>query len=62
MQFLQGALTEPAGTAAGVFAAVDAQNVQQIVAQVNTAAILKAYKAYKARHTHHKRHTKKHAR
>jgi hypothetical protein len=62
VQFLQGALTEPAGTAAGVFAAVDAQNVQQIVAQVNTAAILKAYKAYKARHTHHKHHTKKHAR
>jgi hypothetical protein len=62
VQFLQGALTEPAGTTAGVFAPVDAQNVQQIVAQVNTAAILKAYKAYKARHTHHKQHIKKHAR
>jgi len=60
--FNQGALTEPAGTTAGVFTAPDAQNVQQIVAQVNTAAILKGYKAYKARHTHHKRHTKKHAR
>jgi hypothetical protein len=60
VQFLQGALTEPAGTAAGVFTPVDAQNVQQIVSPVSSSAILKAYKAEKARHSHHKKHAKKH--
>ncbi len=64
VQFNQGAFSEPAVSAGKVWSPADAQNIQQIVSPVSSAAILKGYKAYKAHkahhHTSHKKHTKKH--
>lgn len=52
IQFTRAAFTEPAGTA-GVFSVTDAQNIQQIVSPVSSAAILKGFRVSRTRRGHH---------